>query len=314
MLNTKVTPALHLGFRPSSFRNSSLRKLVTILLCACFLSGYPAYSWWETGHRTVARIAAAHLTPAARTRIARIFDVPDDPQAVADALASASTWADETKAETNTGEWHYIDLTLQDHRSDIPKRCQDDNCAPVRIHLFAAQLSSRVVNRSYSDLDALRYVVHFVGDIHQPLHAISDADLGGNCEQLHPAIDTAKNLHALWDGAIVNEINPDDRSLAADLDEEINAFSSFHRHGFSRGDEDDWVWESHELAKRVIYRRFYIPLEPVEFPHSCKDAPAAITGFVPQVNSDYVNSMKPIVRIQLIKAGLRLARLLNESL
>jgi S1/P1 Nuclease len=121
-----------------------MRRLTTILVCCCFLFTYPAYPWWETGHRTVARIAAAHLIPVARTRVARILGVPDDLESLANALAAASTWADETKSKTNTGEWHYIDLTLQDHKSDIPERCQDDNCAPVRIHLFAAQLSSKI--------------------------------------------------------------------------------------------------------------------------------------------------------------------------
>lgn len=250
----------------------------------------------------------------ARTRIARILGVPDNPQAVANALAAASTWADETKSETKTGEWHYIDLTLQDQKSDIPERCPEDNCAPVRIHLFAAQLSSEVADRRDTELDALRYVVHFVGDIHQPLHAISDADLGGNCERLDPPVDSAKNLHALWDGAIVNEINPDDKLLTADLEDEIQGFSHLHQRRLSRGDEDDWVWETHEIAKRVIYQRLHIPIEPVEFPHSCKDAPLTIIEFVPQIDSNYVNSMKPIVRMQLIKAGLRLARVLNESL
>jgi hypothetical protein len=259
-------------------------------------------------------VAAAHLTAAARIRIARILGVSDSPQAVADALAAISTWADETKAQTNTGEWHYIDLTLQDHKSDIPERCEHDNCAPVRIHLFAAQLSSTVGDRRYSELDALRYLVHFVGDIHQPLHTISDADLGGNCERLNPPVDTSQNLHALWDGAIVNEISLDDKALASDLDHEIHGFSGFHRRRISRGNEDDWVWESHEVAKRVIYERLHIPTEPIEFPRACKDAPRAITAFTPQIDRDYIENMKPVVRIQLAKAGLRLARLLNESL
>jgi S1/P1 Nuclease len=291
-----------------------MQRLISTLVCCCFLSGYPAYPWWETAHRTVARIAAAHLSAITRTRVARILGVPDDSQAVADALAFASTWADETKNQTNTGAWHYVNLTLEDRKSDIPERCQDHNCAPARIRIFAAQLSSRVGQGRYSELEALRYVVHFVGDIHQPLHTISNADLGGNCEQLNPPLDTAKNLHALWDGAIVKEINPDDKSLTADLEDEIDGFSALHRHRLSRGDEDDWVWESHELANRVIYQRLDIPIEPVEFPHSCNDAPVSITAFKPQVDSDYVTSMKPIVRMQLIKAGLRLARLLNESL
>jgi S1/P1 Nuclease len=254
------------------------------------------------------------LSPVARARVARILNVPDDPQAIANASATASTWADETKRQTNTGDWHYVNLTLEDHKSNIPERCQGDNCATVRIHLFAAQLSSKAGDLRYSELDALRYVVHLVADIHQPLHAISDADLGGNCERLDPPFDTAKNLHALWDGTIVTEINPDDKSLSAELEEEIRGFSSSHRRKLRRGDEDDWVWESHELANRVIYQRLHIPIEPLEFPHSCTDAPQAITAFTPQIDAEYVNGMKPIVRMQLVKAGLRLARLLNESL
>jgi hypothetical protein len=291
-----------------------MHRFLSLLVCSCVLAGYPAYPWWETGHRTIARVAAAHLTAAARIRVARILDVPDSPQAVADALAAISTWADETKVQTNTGEWHYIDLTLQDHKSDIPERCEHDNCAPVRIRLFAAQLSSTVGDRRYSELDALRYLVHFVGDIHQPLHTISDADLGGNCERLNPTVDTAQNLHALWDGAIVNEVSLDDKALASDLDHQIRRFSGFHRRRLSGGNADDWVWESHELAKRVIYQRLHIPLEPIEFPHACKDAPRAITDFKPQIDREYIEDMKPVVRIQLAKAGLRLAGLLNESL
>ena len=118
--------------------------------------------------------------------------------------------ADETKNDTKTGAWHYIDLALQDHKSNIPERCKDDNCAPARIRMFAEQLAGHPAhpgNTSWSQLDALRYLVHLVGDIHQPLHTISDADLGGNCELLDPPVGKAKNLHALWDGGIIDQIN-----------------------------------------------------------------------------------------------------------
>src|SRR5262249_52635098 len=160
---------------------------------------FPAFAWWETGHQAIARIAAANLTPAARTRVSRILGVEDTPEAVANALAQASTWADETKAETKTGNWHFIDLAIQDQKSDIPLRCKNNDCAPARIRMFAAQLAStQPVTSKWSELDALRYVVHLVGDIHQPLHTISDADLGGNCEQVNPPVGQAKNLHAIW--------------------------------------------------------------------------------------------------------------------
>jgi S1/P1 Nuclease len=294
-----------------------MRRLLSILLTLCIFSPFPAYPWWETGHQTVARIAAAHLTPAARTRIARIFDVPDTPDSVADALAKASTWADETHKETNTGEWHYIDLTIQDHKSDIRERCKDDNCNPARIRLFAEQLAghpAHPANTRWSQLDALRYVVHFVGDIHQPLHAISDADLGGNCEQLDPPVGKAKNLHALWDGELVNALNTSDKALAEDLEGSIDEMGPRRERELAEGKEEDWTWESHEIALRDIYRRLRIPVEPVEFPASCEQAPAAIKELKLDIQASYISDMKPVVREQLIKAGLRLARLLNESL
>jgi hypothetical protein len=274
----------------------------------------PAFSWWELGHQTVARIAAAHLTAAARTRVARILDVPNTPTAVADALARASTWADETKNETHTGDWHYIDLALQDKRSDIPARCPHENCAPARVLMFAEQLRSGHADTRWSELDALRYVVHLVGDEHQPLHDVSDADLGGNCERLDPPIGQAKNLHAFWDGQLPADLGGDQASLTLALDAEIAKLSPRQQAHISAGNADDWAWEGHKLAQKVIYARLRIPLEPVVFPPNCSEAPESIRDFHPAMGSSYVNNMKPIVRLQLERAGLRLAKLLNDSL
>lgn len=293
-----------------------MNRAFSLLLTLWIASGSPAYPWWETGHQTVARVALTRLTPAARTRVARILNVADTPEALSDALAKASTWADETKAETKTGEWHYIDLTLDDQRADIAKRCPKEDCAPARIAIFAARLTlDGSHDQQWSELDSLRYLIHLVGDIHQPLHAISDADLGGNCERLNPPIDTANNLHALWDGGIINRMNLDDRSLAADLEaHELAEMSQGAQTEILRGNQDDWVWESHTLAERVIYRRLHIPVEPILFPRGCQDAPSDITNFRPQIDGIYLNDMQPVIRMQLAKAGLRLAKLLNESL
>jgi S1/P1 Nuclease len=296
---------------------ASFRKIASsfgkILVSCCIFCVSPAYPWWETGHRTVARIAAAHLTSAARTRIARILSVSDTADAVADALSIASTWADETKAETKTGAWHYIDLALQDKKSDIPARCKDNNCVTARIRIFAAQLSSHTPNAPASQLDALRYLVHFVGDIHQPLHAVSDADLGGNCEQIDPPIDTAKNIHAIWDATIVNALGKSDRDLASDLERNLQSFNERLRNDLALGTQDDWAWESHKLAIKDIYERLHIPIEPVIFPANCQEAPAGVNQIL-HLPSSYIEDMKPVVREQLTKAGLRLARVLNEAL
>jgi hypothetical protein len=290
------------------------RIFIRLIAICCIFWSYPAFAWWETGHRTVARIAAAHLTPAARIRIARILNVPDSVDAIADALALGSTWADEIKKDTHTDDWHYIDLTLQDSRSDIAARCKDENCVVARIRLFTAQLAAQKADPRWSELDALRFLVHFVGDVHQPLHAISDADLGGNCESIAPPVNEAKNIHALWDGGIVKALDAGDKTLASRIDGYIAELSESERKDFSSGSVEDWTWESHELARKMVYVKLQIPTEPILFPKGCAEAPPEITGFKAQIDSLYVDDMKPIVRDQLAKAGLRLARVLNESL
>ena len=291
-----------------------MRRLLSPVLALLLLVPTPAFCWWETGHRAVARIAAAHLTPAARTRLARILDVEDTPEAVADALAAASTWADETKAETKTGSWHYIDLTLTDHKSDIHKRCPDGNCAPERIRFFVRDLRRHPTDAKWSELDAVRYLVHLVGDIHQPLHDSSDADMGGNCEPLNPPVHNSKNLHALWDHGIVDALEMNDKELAASLAQELTTMHGEENEKIAAGREDDWTWEGHELAIADIYHKLHVPLQPPIFPKSCAEAPSAITTFQAEIDEGYIDAMKPVVRQQLLRGGLRLAKLLNESL
>jgi hypothetical protein len=290
------------------------RPHLIVLIAGCLSSPYPLFSWWETGHEAAARVAAAHLTPAARTQVAGILGVPDTSKSVADGLARASVWADEIKNETNTGAWHYVNLTLQDRESDIPARCKNDNCAPARIRLFASQLAAGSGGGAWDRLDALRFVVHLVADIHQPLHTISDADLGGNCERLDPPIAKAANLHALWDGGIIQRMDVNDRGLAADLEKDIGGMGIDRQQQLARGNQNDWVWESHVLAVNDIYKKLRVPMESPEFPASCEQAPLAITEFKPRADGLYIDDMKPVVRVQLEKAALRLARLLNESL
>ncbi len=288
----------------------NLRSFLSLILC--YLLALPSFGWWETGHRTVARVAAAYLRPATRTRVAQILGVRDTPEEVANAMAAASIWPDETKEQTKTGEWHYIDLALQDSKKDIPKRCPENNCVTARIDLFTRQLAKRTPT-GVSDKDALRYLIHFVGDVSQPLHAAADADLGGNCEHIQ-TFETAKNLHALWDGGIVKTMAPNDAALSDSLEGYIGRLSGGERKSWAKGDPEKWAWESHELAKEQIYGRLHIPLQPVVFPQSCRTAPGEIANFRPYIDTLYINDMKPVVRDQLAKGGLRLARLLNQTL
>jgi len=75
-----------------------------------------------------ARLAARHLTPTAQERVAELLEVDNNPQAVADALAVAATWADEVRKDTATESWHFLNLAWQDGRTDMIQRCENDDC------------------------------------------------------------------------------------------------------------------------------------------------------------------------------------------
>jgi hypothetical protein len=278
----------------------------------CLLFACPGFGWWEAGHRAIARLAAARLAPAARARVAALLRVKNTPGDVADAMAAVSTWADDIKAQSHTGRWHFIDIALEDTPDDLPKRCLHGDCITARIELFEREISSRRDTARVQNVNALKYLIHLPGDIHQPLHAASDADQGGNCEQIRPFQD-ARNLHALWDGGLVRAIDLSDVSLARELDLYIRRLEPDVVDRWSSGTAEEWAWESHEIAQKAVYGRLHIPLEPVLFPKSCADAPMEIRNFRPAVDPLYVNDMKPIVRDQLAKAGLRLAALLNRA-
>jgi hypothetical protein len=293
-----------------------MRRSLSIFSVLLLLLPIQAQCWWEEGHQVIARIAVRHLTPGALARVAEILEVENTPESVADAMAAASLWADEVKKDTGTGAWHFLDLTLQDSRANIAERCPDNDCISARIGIFAAQLKAADpdADSAWSDQDALRFLIHLVGDLHQPLHAISNADQGGNCELLEEPVDEARNLHGVWDGPLVSRMGADDTLLAAQLDSEIATLSDYQRADFSSGDPDDWAWESHRLAIVNIYKRLRIPKQDIAFPDSCAQAPEEIRELHIQTDEDYLAAMQPMVRDQLKKAGLRLAKLLNEIL
>ena len=290
------------------------QALVLLLTAALLLFPAPAEGWWDEGHQVVARIAVKHLTPAGMLRVSQLLDVENTPEAVANAMAAAAIWADQVKADTDTASWHFVNLTLQDNRANLKDRCVDDDCATARVRLFVEQLKADDPNADsrFSDEDALRFLVHLVGDLHQPLHAASDADQGGNCAMLDSRVDQAANVHALWDGPLVSRMGLDDTALAAELDKEIGQMTDGERADFSGGGPEDWAWEAHRLAVVNVYKRLEIPKEDVAFPETCGKAPEEIQNLSVVINEKYLQDMQPIVREQLERAGLRLARILNE--
>lgn len=190
------------GFRAAAPLSASAMRCVVLrplLLWAMvglvFLPGV-ARAWGTQGHHLVAEHAQSRLSANARAEIDRLLAL--EPGAT---LASISTWADEKRSPA-TAAWHYVNIPRDaDCRYDAALSCVAGNCVVGSIERQAAILASKAPDAER--LKALKYLVHMVADVHQPLHAGFADDRGGNRFQIQ-AYGRGTNLHALWDSALID--------------------------------------------------------------------------------------------------------------
>jgi hypothetical protein len=227
----------------------------------------------------------------------------------AGAAASIRPDTEFREEDRSTAPWHFIDICLQDRRTDVPARCPGGACVTAKINEFANRLKQGDCDR-WGGAGDLAFVIHFVGDIHQPLHTATDADLGGNCiaVESHPR---ARNLHAAWDTAIVYRLEDSvDSGSPATTAHQLEQMYTNQKDADSwkPGGTDDIAWESNQLARSEIYQALNIPVEPCQPAlHSCAYAPQSPVN----LDSSYMNKAATTAGQQLAKAGLRLASLLN---
>ena len=221
-----------------------------------------AWAWGNQGHEIVAIIAADNLSPSARGQVGRILGVATDTSSVEKAMAAASVRPDTEFREEDhsTAPWHYIDICLQDQRTDLPARCPGGACVTAKIDEYTNRLKAG----NYDEWGAagdLAFLIHLVGDIHQPLHTANDADKGGNCiaVESHPY---ARNLHAAWDTAVVYRLedsvdtgNPD---ATAHKVEQLYT-SQKDGDSWKPGATSDIAWESNQVARTEIYQALQDP-------------------------------------------------------
>ncbi len=185
----------------------------------------PARAWGCEGHQVVALLAERHLNPHALAMAKQILsDVPIDPTlsryckpGANNPLADASTWPDDMRGQRpETAPWHYVDIPLGTTHREVEKFCDPkEGCVTRAITEELATLRSKDSNPK-DRADALRFLIHFVGDLHQPLHGATNNDQGGNCvpvaffdmqpQQRNPQTESyAPNLHAVWDTNILEK-------------------------------------------------------------------------------------------------------------
>jgi S1/P1 Nuclease len=311
---------------------------VGLLLVAVISLPAPARAWGCEGHQVVALLAEKHLTPHALAMAKEILaEGPIDPtlsryckEGGADPLADASTWPDDIRGlRPETPPWHYIDIPRGTTTfREIEKFCDPkEGCVTRAItDQLAILRSSETDPRKRAD--ALRFLIHFVGDVHQPLHAITNNDEGGNCVPVaffdalpqvrNPQTESyAPNLHAVWDTNILARSTTGKTvdQVAADLDQSLH--SNMTRWQKGRTNIDGWAWESYQLAMKNVYGKLPVRI-PVETPQpikSCSDdnhVSARLLKLNERLVDPYQNMAIPIVWERLAQAGARLAMLLNQ--
>jgi hypothetical protein len=267
-----------------------------------------ALAWGNEGHQIVAAIARDELTPRARAWVDLLLANDKDTLTAPDMLSRA-TWADAWRGagHRETASWHFVDIELG--QPDLAAACHGfakasgpasagpaDDCIVNKLNEFEAELASRTTPEPERIL-ALKYVLHFVGDIHQPLHASDNHDKGGNCVQVSLGGSRTLNLHAYWDTAVLEPLGPDPVAAAHELETEITPAK---KAAWSNGAPADWARESYGLARSVAY--------------TIGSQPGCATGAAPiTLSPAYQAQARAVARVQMEKAGVRLAAVLNRA-
>jgi hypothetical protein len=315
------------------------RRMLCAAVAALLFAAIPVqvHAWGCEGHEIVALIAMKHLQPQIASQVNAILAAaPIDPAlrrycraSGLPAIADVSTWADDVRSlQPETGPYHFVDIPLTALRSnyDLEQVCQQ-TCVVDVIGKFTEQLKTATDAKSRAD--ALRFLIHFLGDIHQPLHDETNGDRGGNCVPVEYAEEAPRqtnaehgdyfpNLHAVWDTDIIE-------SMLEQHDMTLEEFADFldrryqpRLQRWNSGQPIDWAWEGHDAAI-TAYRAL-----PANMPHdanvqlnSCADnnhVGARMADLHIVLGERYDDVARPIVEEQLTKAGIRLAALLNSTL
>jgi hypothetical protein len=203
-------------------------------------------------------------------------------------MASISSWADQIRRDrAATGTWHYIDILIEHKHLNMARDCPNGDCVITKIAEFRKVVADPAATPA-ARKEALMFIVHFVGDMHQPLHCSDNHDKGGNDVKLNFS-DRASNLHSVWDSGILGRMGQEEELFArysADLTEK-------KAKKLGKGTVEKWAEQSHKAGVNVVYGKLPKP---------------------PAVSAEYEKLAVPVIDGQIEKAGARLAAVLNATL
>jgi len=275
-------------------------------------------AWGPEGHEIVADIAEAYLTPTAKEKVEDIlgskklgdFDIAVWPDVIRGNKEYSEMYP-------GNGRWHYVDFDAakrydEEFELELPEDGQD---VVTQVARWRDELSSKEISADRR-LDALRFLVHLAGDLHQPMHcAYRYGDMGGNMIPVdsftgrnysfdtNTPMDYAQSVHSIWDEALVLELigGRKPRMVARELRKEVD---SERAERWVRESIFNWATDGYWLARKKAYRW----TDGTSLPYKWARPGMDLTS------ENYIDSHLPIVREQLQKAGVRLAHLINTAL
>lgn len=276
-----------------------------IAAVAALLFASPAAAWWEYGHETVARIAYDAARPDTRAALrrlmaqGRLLDTPDCPVSTPEKL---SYWADCIKPLGDrfsyASPWHYQNVDIC-QPFDLKAACKDGNCVSAQIDRQARLLADPKVP-TRERLTALAFLVHFVGDLHNPMHAGDRGDRGGNdVKANYGLVGGRTNLHSMWDGYIAERAISTPPAGPQAL---LAGVPPADRPAIAAGSVEDWSREQWEASRKFAYASL--------IGDPCGPKPEGR----PTLDEAKVRALIPELRRAVVAGGLRLARLLDEAL
>jgi hypothetical protein len=280
----------------------------TVVALTLLLFPQLAFGWGDDGHKVVALIAEHYLTADVRNTVTALLAQDTDPLTQHD-IASEATWADKYRNQhRETANWHFVDIEIDNPdisiacagRPPLPPNTVASNGPPAcildKIQQFTTELAKPGTDPE-ERLVALKFLLHFVGDLHQPLHSSDNHDRGGN--QIKVIVDGFEHnprdeLHAYWDTQFVRILGRSPKEIAQQLMDKITPENV---KTWSGGTPDDWSMEAFKLSKADVY-----------------GDPPLTKNDVQRLDQAYVDRAGKDVALQLSRAGVRLAAILNKAL
>jgi len=256
-----------------------MKRLLLLVFClsSLSLSSFTTVDWGRTGHRVTGEIAEQQLTKKAKRAIDKLLG--------GQSLAFVSTYADEIKSDENYrsyGPWHYVNFPFDTTYATHPKSEKGDLVAAINTCVAVLKdENSSEENKIFH----LKLLVHFIGDLHQPLHVGMADDRGGNTFQVR-WFDEGTNLHSVWDTKMIESYNMAYSELAENADE----LSDGQLKQIQSGSVETWMAESRTLCEEIYTN----------------------TKVGDKLSYRYMYEYVNVARFQMQKGGIRLAVLLNE--